>query len=286
MLRAARRGRSSLPDAARVAAFLAGSWLPDGGFPDRSGKSDLYYTVFGLQCLSALDADLPAATVRRYLDAVGDGPSLDLVHLGCLLRCWSTLPPPTPAGLVPSILARVESHRSADGGYHVVPGAMTGSAYACFLALAAYQDAGAELPDRAGMVRCLHGLDTPDGAFSGDLGIVGGVTPVTAAAVAVLAELGEPVPQESVACLLSRSTAEGGFLAAQGAPMPDLLSTATALHALAMAGAAFDNIRPACRTFVEGLWSDHGGFRGHTGDETLDAEYTFYGLLALGHVGG
>ena len=32
------------------------------------------------------------------------------------------------------------------------------------------------------------------------------------------------------------------------------------------------------------LWSAAGGFHGNWADDTLDPEYTYYGLLALGHL--
>lgn len=68
------------------------------------------------------------------------------------------------------------------------------------------------------------------------------------------------------------------------APMPDLLSTATALHALA--GLEFDltPIHEKCLDFVDSLWTNQGAFHGHWADDLLDIEYTFYGLLALGHL--
>jgi hypothetical protein len=39
-----------------------------------------------------------------------------------------------------------------------------------------------------------------------------------------------------------------------------------------------------CLDFVDSLWSAEGGFHGHWADDHLDAEYTYYGLLALGHL--
>ncbi len=66
--------------------------------------------------------------------------------------------------------------------------------------------------------------------------------------------------------------------------MPDLLSTATALHALGSAGASLDRVREPCIEFIDSLWSPRGGFRGHALEDTLDSEYTFYALLALGHL--
>ena len=64
-----------------------------------------------------------------------------------------------------------------------------------------------------------------------------------------------------------------------------LLSTATALHALAcMERPLSEDQRERCLDFVDTLWTAEGGFHGHWADDALDPEYTFYGLLALGHL--
>ena len=65
--------------------------------------------------------------------------------------------------------------------------------------------------------------------------------------------------------------------------MPDLLSTATALHALACLSIATVTLREPCLQFVDSLWTGRA-FRGHWADEVEDCEYTYYGLLALGHL--
>jgi len=102
--------------------------------------------------------------------------------------------------------------------------------------------------------------------------------------VAVIRHLeGEPDPALSQ-WLLARCHTDGGFFAAPRAPMPDLLSTATALHALAALHADVAGIREACLDFVDSLWTSIGGFHGTWADDTLDCEYTYYGLLALGHL--
>jgi prenyltransferase beta subunit len=64
-----------------------------------------------------------------------------------------------------------------------------------------------------------------------------------------------------------------------------LLSTATALHALSGLGEGLEPIRERCLDFVDTLWTNDGGFHGHWDDCALDVEYTYYGLLALGHLG-
>jgi len=44
------------------------------------------------------------------------------------------------------------------------------------------------------------------------------------------------------------------------------------------------SVREPCLDFIDTLWSNEGGFHGHWHDDLLDVEYTFYGLLALGHL--
>ena len=318
MVRAAGRACRRRPDAAaRVARFILASALPDGGFRDRSGASDLYYTVFALQALCALRGDqeslrggppdLPRADMpprkrvgsepaaeaggdilsaaERYLRSFADGAALDFVHTCCLARCWALLATGGPGGHVrQAILASLENWRSSDGGYHATAGAAAGTAYANFLALGAYEDFDALVPEPAGLMLSLAGLTSADGGYANVPGAIHGSTSATAAALMTLNELGQPVDRRAATWLLAQHCPEGGFRAMPAAPAPDLLSTATALHALARAGAALDDVRGPCREFVEGLWDRDGGFRGHWADDEADCEYTFYGLLALGHL--
>jgi prenyltransferase beta subunit len=182
-------------------------------------------------------------------------------------------------------LARIESFRTADGGYHVLPRSAAGTAYGAFLALGAYQDSGVALPEPLRLVQSLKFLETGDGAWANDRTMRIGSTNAAAAAVTVLRQLGQPLDQAGIAgWLLARVHPQGGFLAAPAAPMPDLLTTATALHALAGLEADFAPQREACLDFVDSLWTNRGGFHGHWAEDELDAEYTFYGLLALGHL--
>ena len=125
MLQVARLAPKLLGDSAElVADFLRSQRNDGGGFAGRDGKSDLYYTVFGLEGLLALRADLPANETAAYLRSFGDGAELDFVHLTCLARCWAALPTPLrdeAAGA--ALLGRLEAYRSADGGYDAEPAA-------------------------------------------------------------------------------------------------------------------------------------------------------------------
>jgi hypothetical protein len=286
MLQVARLAPTLLGEAADlVAGFLKSQLAGDGGFKDRAGNSDLYYTVFGLEGLMALRADPPVGPISDYLRAFGGGESLDLVHAACLARCWAAMPPDIrTAAPRDQILRRIESFRSADGAYLPTPGSPQGTIYACFLALGTYQDLGSELPDPAAMLRCIQSLTADDGGYANQHDLPMGLTPPTAAAATLLRHLGQTPPASLSQWLLSRCHPGGGFLATPLAPAPDLLSTATALHALAGMQADFGAIKEPCIDFIDSLWTNNGGFYGNWEDDTLDCEYTYYALLALGHL--
>lgn len=285
MLQVARLAPKQLGEARDlVAGFVRAHFNPDGGCQNRSGASDLYYTVFALDGLVALQEPLPVEPSTRYLRTFGDGADLDFVHLACLARAWAALRREPDAGVAARMLARVEGFRSADGGYDTMPGAPAGSAYGAFMALGAYQDLGRELPDPQTVLASLQGLRAADGSYAIYPGLPSGLTPITAAAVVASRHLGGAADRDAGMWLLDRCHASGGFFVAREAPMPDLLSTATALHALATLHVPIAGIREAGLDFVDSLWTNRGGFYGSWGDDEPDCEYTYYALLALGHL--
>ena len=292
MLQVARLAPKMLGDSAGlVRVFFTRQLRDEGGGRDREGRADLYYTIFALAGLQALTSDLSRldagfSTFLNWLLTFGDGAALDFVHLGALARCWAAVGlEKMPAGLAASVLARIETFRSHDGGYDGDPGAEHGNAYGCFVALGAYQDLRGELPEPLRMVQCLKFLETPDGAWANARGLRIGSTNATAAAVTLLHQLGLPIHPRVGDWLLAQAHPDGGFRAMPAAPLPDMLSTATTLHALAcLEKPVPEPIRERCLDFIDTLWSAEGGFHGHWADDHLDAEYTFYGLLALGHL--
>ena len=87
MLQVARLAPNLLQEASSpVAKYLLSQFNDDGGAADRAGQTDLYYTVFALEGLIALQQEFPPG-VRGYLERFADGDGLDLVHLCCLARC-------------------------------------------------------------------------------------------------------------------------------------------------------------------------------------------------------
>ena len=284
MLQVARLAPRALGDAAElVAAFVQRQWNANGGVRDRAGVSDLYYTVFGLECLQALQRPVPDS-LRAYLATFADGQALDFVHRCCLARGWAI------CGMAdfaerPALTTMLNGQRSHDGGFATKPDEEHGSTYAAYLALGALQDLGAPLPPAADVLPALAGLRATDGGYANHPSAPQGTTPATVSAVMALHAYGQRADRTTAQWLRARQLPDGGFLAHPQAPMPDLLSTATALHALACLEESLSPERTdAGLDFVDSLWTNDGAFHGHWAEDLLDVEYTYYGLLALGHL--
>lgn len=288
MLQVARLAPTLLGDAAEnVGAFIRGQFDPSGGCLNRGQTPDLYYTVFALDALEALREPLPGLSVRAYLEAAPEIETLDLVHLGCLAHCWTAIDPNALDihERRTRILARLAQFRSGDGGYHPTPDSAHGAAYGAFLACGVHGNLNAEVPESMELVRSLKLLEREDGAWANDKATPQASTNATAAAVGALRFLGMPIASSVADWVWRQRHPQGGFLAAPQAPMPDLLSTATAIHTLVSLEFPIDEPhREVLLDYIDSLWTNEGGFYGHWADDAVDCEYTFYGLLALGHL--
>lgn len=287
MLQVARVAPRVLGEASElVQDFLGNQQNPDGGFKDREGKSDLYYTVFGMDALAVFQKEPDLGAVEKFLQSFDEGEGLDLVHLSCLIRCWGTIGRDhMPKNLRAALLKRLEDFRKPCGGWDNSPEREHGTAYGSFLALGAYQDMGKLPPKPFRILQSLKQLETPDNSWNNHPNLTIGSTNPTAGAVVLLNNLHLPINTDVSQWLRKRLHAQGGFVAVPDAPMPDLLSTATALHALAALEVRLNEEETErCLDFVDSLWDATGGFHGHWSDDYVDCEYTYYGLLALGHL--
>lgn len=283
MLQVARLSPRQLGDSKQLIIDFLHREHNNGAFPDRAGNPDLYYTVFGLECLQALSVDLPIEAATAFLRTFDAAGELDLVHTACLVRCWANVSKSVPADLRYRLAERLEYFRTQDGGYGADP-AEPGTLYGCFLALGAYQDLKLRIPDTPGILKCITRLRAADGGYANRNDSEQGLTSATASAAAILRQLDAPTPPETGDWLLARQHSSGGFFAAPAAPIPDLLSTATALHALSGLQVPIERTRESTLDYLDSLWTSRGGFVGSWADDTLDCEYTYYGLLALGHL--
>lgn len=294
MRRAVTRAGMALGDSVDVVkAFFRRHVGDDGGFLGRDGRSDLYYTVFGLEAAIGLHVKIPYQRVADYLDRFCDGESLDLVHLSALIRCRVNMADRDGCTIDPAVretlVERLMGFRSEDGGFNTSAQAPRGNVYGSFLALGAFQDLQVDTLDAEALVESVSSLQMPDGGFSNESTMHVSATAASAAAVTVLHYLKRPVPESTIGWLMARAAPSGGFAAIGLDPelvVPDLLSTATALHALYLTGVSLDAIKTVNLDYLDALWSMRGGFQGHPADEVLDCEYTYYGLLSLGDLIG
>ena len=265
-----------------VQNFVLSKINADGGFSDRVGESDLYYTVFGLECLRALKCPLPVDRIIPFLESHGTGSRLDLVHLTSLIRCWANLDVDF-SGQKEAFLDELAKYRSADGGFNTKKKAAKGTGYAAFLVYGSFQDVNFSIDYEPLLIESIQELQIGNGAYGMEAGQTEGTTPTTAAAVVALHDMGVRDFAKSRQWLLNNfNLKNGGFFAIPNAPMPDLLSTATALHTLDILGQELVDLREPCLDFVDSLWTNSGSFYGTWADDILDVEYTLYGLLALG----
>ena len=166
-----------------VAAFLRAHTNPDGGFQDRAGASDLYYTVFGLDALIALQEDAARRGNGRATCDACDPASLDFVHAACLARAWAAIRRSSTSGCHPAGLGPYRERVAAPmADTRPRRERFTAAAYAAFLALGAYQDFGRTLPAPEQVLTSIRRLRAADGGYANQPGLTSGITPATAAA--------------------------------------------------------------------------------------------------------
>ena len=95
-----------------------------------------------------------------------------------------------------TLLSRIESFRTAEGGYNQKAGAQHGSAYGCLLAYGAYADHKLMPPEQDGMLHCLDALKTKDGGWTNELKAMGNSL-ATGAAVTLCRNLHHPLSDAS-----------------------------------------------------------------------------------------
>ena len=265
----------------------------DGGFKGKAGVSDLYYSVFAVEILRSLQAKIPVQKHLKYLSKFDNQPPTDLVHLASLLRLKTNLAEitgrPISNNVKDNFLSMLKKFKTRDGGFNTSTEAEDANAYGCFLSLGVYQDLEEELPpiERERIINCIQTLQMPDGGYTNDVNVPISSIPGTAAALVTMHYLRDYRLAEIADLLKKKMHSKGGFAVVHyenDLMTPDLLSTATALHALAICGIGLADIKERCLNFVQSLWRDEGGFTSCTDDDAIDCEYTYYGLLSLGHL--
>lgn len=284
MIEALGRGlRAAGPDKEKMLSYLGSLQNPDGGFRGRSTTSDLYYSVFATEPLLTAGGGCDRYGLAGYLKTI-DPSRLDFIHLCCLIRLMGNLTL-LDEGMTAQLKKQLDAFRCEDGYFHHVEPTARGSVYGAFMAMGAYQELGCA-SDFGRVESFVNTFINDDGSFGNDMQTSMGTVPATAAAMVMLRQAGCAVHPASVQWLLSCMTDDGGMAVSPVMPVADLLSTSTALHSLRLAGVDVGPIHEAALRFVSSCLTDGGGFQAHVFDPAVDSEYTFYGILALGNLGG
>jgi hypothetical protein len=278
MMHTLARGKKKLSREAQVhiRQYIESQRMDSLFFMNRSREADIYYTVFGLMlsCIFGLQTDREKA--RRELDCCEIDTS-DLVHYASFVRA-SILLDLSWQGLWRRLLF---AGNAPEPVFRTFPHSDSRSPYSRFVWLSLMEDMRRQIDGRQEIVESLHAYRTPGGGYSNRPGGSSATVNATAAALSVVGQLAGYGDRsaEDVRRLLAMQDESGGFCANGQTPLPDMLSTATALFVLKRYG-VMPRVEPA--PFIEAHWLESGGFAPTLAEENSDMEYTFYGLLALG----
>lgn len=242
-----------------IGDFMKSQQTTTGGFADKSGRSDLYYSLFGFFVAEALGLEEVIPPLKKYVENIVQTKKLTGVHLNCALILYARLF--GVEALPPVLTEKFKSERmQADSSL---------THYSLFLNLLTFyytEDYWQLYTAQKGFKKGRTDTDMP--------------CPVTSARLILQGGIGLK-SEELKGKLLAFYRNDGSFSAVKGAPIGDLLSTGVALYALKFNQYDFRIMKPDCLAFVDLLYSD-GGFCATPLDPEPDVEYTFYGLLALG----
>jgi prenyltransferase beta subunit len=244
--------------AAGLRDFVRSKHTISGGFADRAGNPDLYYTLFGYFVAEATGIEELFPSIRNYVGNQVEGNNIRGVHLHCAAILSSRLDGDNFRGdfFRRQIRSSWKANNKNQPSYHSFLNLL--SSY--------YMD------DYAGIFRMSQQLES----------LKNNSLPCPAlAAYLVLSKSFRKPTDKIIKDLLAFYQGDGGFKAVPKAPVPDLLSTAVSLYALKFAGYDLRIIKPDCLNYIDSLFHE-GGFGGNSFDNEPDIEYTFYGLLALG----
>lgn len=266
-----------------VLHFLASQQNSDGGFLDRGGKSDLYYSLFGGMMLRAgrpetedgrrkPGARSPEKKIhnvvesllkfREFIDCQSSSKAPGFIERCCL----ALLQKEFGVGSFSRLKALLSLCRSFWKERHSIN--LSYRSFVLFLTLDAIFPFTAILKRLSRRISSGTKIDHHSPCSE------------VAAKVFLQKMMNQDVEKEQQ-LLISFVCESGGFKAFQHLQRADMLSTAVALFALDYAGSDLRLLKPACLDFIQSNFAD-GAFLSGDGDQTADVEYTFYGMLALG----
>jgi prenyltransferase beta subunit len=243
-----------------IRSFILSKQTTQGGFADRGGNTDLYYTLFGFYIAEALSVTEVMKPLKKYVAQMVTNDNLSGVYQYCGAILYTKL-----VGfdaITEKLRKQIVTDLTITTSKH--------TEYSGFLGMLALY----YLEDFLNIHKVIN-------QYKRSISLNENLPCPVAAATAVLLEMTGNPRLGAVEILKSFYRKNGGFAALHRAPAEDLLSTGVALFALHFLDADLRLIKPDCLIFVDDLYDD-GGFRSASSDSLTDVEYTFYGLLALG----
>lgn len=240
-------------------AFLKSQQTASGGFADRGGKSDLYYSLFGLFVSEALGIQEVKTSLKSYVEKIALTGNLEGIHWYCAVILYVKL---FGVGTLPLNLRQKSKAIGVNELKHK-------ASYSLFINLLTYY-----------YTEDYFRLYQTQKELRGSSLKTEMPCPVTAANLILQHSFGLQT-DALMDQLIAFYRNDGSFSAVKHAPIGDLLSTGVALYALKFCHHDLRMMKPDCLEYVDSLYSD-GGFCATLLDPGTDVEYTFYGLLALG----
>ena len=241
-----------------IRQFITGRQHADGGFVDRAGRPDLYYSLFGFWLASAFNMRKELDRLKHFIQDKKETKNqveqyvVQLIHLGLSSK--------KPSGnLLKMFLKRAQQ---------------VNFSYQLFLFLLVFDARYGKKQGLYLLVKLFLVFYKPAGNPPCSM---------VAALTVVKHEVGldtRDMPKKLLAFFDEKSA----FKTFEQVQMGDMLSTAVALFALQKTGFDLRPVVPKCLEFIQQHYAD-GAFLSGDGDQTRDLEYTFYGLLALGSLG-
>ncbi|WP_340110862.1 prenyltransferase/squalene oxidase repeat-containing protein [Maribellus mangrovi] len=239
--------------------FIRTQQNQNGGFNDRAGNPELYYSLFGLWLNLAAEQMDSLSKLKEFIlkvETKGQGP----VEQMALILIKAELLPKAKKRSVFSLLKMLNQQ-----------GKNISLSYRFFLFALLVDAVGKSKAYYYLLARIYLLFYYPKPDFPCSL----------VAAFAYARRMLGLSMQKSKKLLMNYYVQSGGFRAFDNTSNSDMLSTAVALFVLKETGIDLRLIRPTTLEFVQNNYFE-GAFLSGDGDRTKDLEYTFYGLLALG----
>lgn len=212
----------------RLSCFVESQKTEGDTFVNKSGEVDLYYTSFGWLLSYVLGIDLSMEKRISYLEKQ-PVMSLDLVHYAAYMRCV-LLHRLMKEGKFRFLLRAMRPMpiRSLTS-FMDLPHDDIWSPYTRFIWMSLLEDTQNKENEKKAVLEKLRSYRVKGGGYSNLRDREVATTNATVAALAIIGQLEGYKPIDDLFYLRDTQDETGGFKAGRGAPVPDLLSTATTL---------------------------------------------------------